>query len=209
MQRIVLASGSPRRREILELLGLEFEVIESGFDEDRVVSDDPSELVEELALQKALLVSEQVEHETIVVAGDTVVHMDGEILSKLESEEEVRRVIRLLSGREHEVYTGVSVVGNGERYVGSDVSRVKFLELSEDRIDEYVRDGRWRGYAAGYALQGAAADLIEGYDGRLSTIIGMPIEITVELLERVGVNVEVDANELEEIIRDMKVGIDD
>lgn len=212
MHQIVLASGSPRRKEILALLGLEFVVMESGFDEESVKSDDPRELVEELALQKALAVREKLgddARDTVIVGGDTVVHLNGEIQSKLESEAEAKRVIGLLSGKEHEVFSGVAVVSEEEQYVESDVARVKFLDLSDIKINEYVKGGKWRGFAGGYALQGAAAELIEGYDGRLSTIIGMPVEIVTDLLECVGVNVHGNPVEVEEIIRGMKVGLDD
>lgn len=216
MRKIILASGSPRRKEILELLGIEFEVRESGFDEESVKCDDPEELVKELALQKVLTVARELEgQDVLVIGGDTVVSVDlgegkREILSKAYSDKEAREIIEKLSGKEHRVMSGVALIDNstGEEYSSVDVSKVKFIDISEDIIDKYVNSGKWRGFAGAYALQGEAAMFVEGYEGKLSTIIGMPITETVELLEKAGVVVGVDPRELEEKIKEMRIGLE-
>src|SRR3989339_1196720 len=104
MQRIILASGSKRRQEILEKLGVEFEIAESGYDESKIVCDDPVELVEELAIQKALSVAKQYP-DAIIIGGDTVVYLAGEIVGKPVDKKDAERIIRLLSGTTHMVVT--------------------------------------------------------------------------------------------------------
>lgn len=198
MQRIILASGSARRKEILELLGLEFEVVESGYDEDLIKTDDPVELVEELALQKALLVAKQFD-DALIIGGDTTVYVSGELVGKPIDKKDAQRIIRLLSGTTHLVITGVAVVNSltGDSVVGHEEGWVRFRELSEDEIKKYVESGVWRGFAGGYAIQGAAAPFVSEQTGSLSTIIGMPVVLITDLLEQMGVEVEVDPRELE------------
>jgi len=202
MQRIILASGSVRRKEILELLGLEFEVVESGYDEDLIKTDDPVELVEELALQKALLVAKQFD-DALIIGGDTTVYARGELVGKPIDKKDAQRIIRLLSGTTHLVITGVAVVNSltGDSVVGHEEGFVRFRELSEDEIKKYVESEVWRGFAGGYAIQGAAAPFVSEQTGSWSAIIGMPVVLVVDLLEQMGVGVEIDLEELE---RDLK-----
>lgn len=210
MTRLILASGSPRRREILELLGLEFEVVESLFDEDLIKTDDPQELVEELALQKALAVAEHCP-DAVIIGGDTTVTFGEESLGKANSEEEARQMFGGLVGKTHKVITGVAVVNSltNESVVGSEEGLVTFREASEEELDKYVkREKNWRGFAGAYALQGGAASFVKEQTGKLSAIIGMPVELTGQLLEEMGVLVEVDGQEIESMLPGMRVGID-
>jgi len=203
MQRIILASGSPRRREILELLGLEFETVESGYDEDLIKTDDPVELVEELAIQKALSVADKYS-DALIIGGDTVVYVAGVLVGKPKDKKDAQRIIRLLSGTTHLVITGVAVVNSltGDSVVGHEEGGVRFRELREEEIRKYVESGIWRGFAGGYAIQGAAAPFVSEQTGSLSAIIGMPVVLITDLLEQMGVGVEVDPRELElEIIK--------
>jgi len=212
MQRVVLASGSPRRRELLQMMGVDYEAYESGFDEEKIRIDDPRELVEELARQKARKVRNDLsssEDGLIVVGGDTVISIDDKIASKIESEDEVRDMIKNLSGREHEVITGICVLSDDMEIVESEVSRVKFHELSDEIVEDYVKSGKWRGFAGGYALQGAAGDLIEGYKGSLTNIIGLPVGLLAEMFEGVGLVVDIDPTEIENQIVGMKVVLND
>ena len=198
MQRIILASGSARRKEILELLGLEFEVVESGYNEDLIKTDDPVELVEELALQKALSVAKQ-NDDAIVIGGDTTVYVAGELVGKPTNKKDAERIIRLLSGTTHMVVTGVAVVDSltGDQVVGHEEGWVRFRELTNEEIEKYVNSEVWRGFAGGYAIQGAAAPFVSEQTGSLSAIIGMPVVLITDLLEQMGVGVEVDPIELE------------
>lgn len=218
MQKIILASGSPRRKEILELLGLEFEVVDSGYDEELIKTDDPVELVEELALQKALKVAERYP-DAMVIGGDTTVtlgtHSTGSgqagWIAKANTKEEAREMFKGLLGKTHQVLSGVAVVNSltGEQFVGHEIGSVTLREGTESELDEYVSNEKnWRGFAGAYALQGGAAPFALNQTGKLSAIIGMPVELTVSLLEQGGVVVEVDPIEVELSLHGMKVGIE-
>lgn len=218
MQKIILASGSPRRKEILDLLGLEFEVVDSGYDEDLITTADPVELVEELALQKALAVAQRYP-DAIIIGGDTTVTFGDPStgsgptgwIAKANSKQEAREMFAGLLGKTHEVVTGVAVVNSltGEQFVGHETGFVTLREGSESELDEYVANEKnWRGFAGAYALQGGAAPFALNQTGKLSAIIGMPVELTVSLLEQAGVVVEVDPIEVELSLHGMKVGIE-
>lgn len=209
MQKIILASGSPRRKEILELLGLEFEIVESGFNEELVPQEDATEMVEELALQKALVVAKQYP-DAIIIGGDTTVEVEGEILNKAESSDEAREIFGKLLGKTHRVVTGVAVVNSlsGEQLTGSEVGYVTLRTGSEAEIERYVNNEKnWRGFAGAYALQGGAAPFALNQNGKLSAIIGMPVELTAALLEQMGVRIDTDPRMIEDELYGMKVGI--
>lgn len=209
MHKIVLASGSPRRREILEMLGLEFEVVESGFDEDLIPQEDAVEMVTELAIQKALSVAKKYP-DSIVLGGDTTVEVDGEILGKAGSMDEAKIMFDKLLGKTHRVVTGVAVVNTltGEQLVGSESGYVTFREGSEQELEQYVsKESNWQGFAGAYALQGGAAPFVLNQSGKLSAIIGLPVELTASLLEEMGVVVEVNPREVEDSLYGKKVGI--
>lgn len=209
MQKIVLASGSPRRKEILELLGLSFEVVESGFDEELVPQDDATEMVETLALEKALSVAKQYP-DAIVIGGDTTVEIEGKILNKTGNAEEAKTMFASLLGKTHRVVTGVAVVNSltGESIVGSDEGFVAFRTGTDAELNKYVASPpNWRGFAGAYALQGGAAPFALSQTGKLSAIIGMPVELTVSLLEQMGVIIEVDPRAIEDSLVGMKIGI--
>lgn len=210
MQKIILASGSPRRKEILGLLGLEFEVVDSGYDEDLITTNDPVELVEELALQKALAVA-QWYPDAIIIGGDTTVTFGEGWIAKANTKQEAREMFKGLLGKTHQVVTGVAVVNSltGEQFVGHEIGAVTLREATEAELDAYVANEKnWRGFAGAYALQGGAASFVLNQTGKLSAIIGMPVELTCELLEQAGVVVEMDPVDLEHSLHGMKVGIE-
>lgn len=209
MRKIVLASGSPRRREILELLGLEFEVADSLFDEDKIQTDDPVELVEELALQKAQAVAERYP-DAIIIGGDTTVTFGQGWMAKASSKKEAREMFGKLVGKTHTVVTGVAVVESltGECFVGNEVGQVTFREATEEELDKYAENEKnWKGFAGAYALQGGAAPFALNQTGKLSAIIGLPVELTAYLLEQAGVIIEVDPREVEDSLHDNHKGI--
>ena len=210
MQKIILASGSPRRKEILELMGLDFEIAESGYDEEKIKFEDATEMVEELALQKALAVAKDYP-DAIIIGGDTTVDVEGEILAKAGSKKEAREMLRKQLGKTQRVVTGVAVVNSltDECYVGSEGGFVTFRSATEREIEAYVEnESNWRGFAGAYALQGGASSFVLNQSGKLSAIIGLPVELTCHLLEQAGVVVEADAQELEINLHGMRVGID-
>jgi septum formation protein len=209
MQQIILASGSPRRREILKLLGLDFEVAESYYDEEKIVTDDPVELVEELAIQKAFTVAERYP-DAIIIGGDTTVFVDGEILAKANSKKQAKEMFGKLVGKTHQVVTGIAVVNSltNESFVGHEEGIVTFRPASERELEDYAeKTSNWRGFAGAYALQGGAAPFALNQTGKLSAIIGMPVELTKELLEHAGVTVDADARAIEDSLHDEHAGI--
>lgn len=216
MQQIILASGSARRSDILARMGVDFEVAESLYDEDLIKTDDAVELVEELALQKALKVIKEKQRtdpcfEAIVIGGDTTVSLDDGWIAKAHSKAEARAMFGKLVGRTHEVVTGVAVVNSltGESYVGHERGIVTFRSATEEELDHYAANEKnWRGFAGAYALQGGAAPFLVSQTGSLSAIIGLPIALTASLLEEAGMPVDIDAEELELLIKGEKIGIE-
>lgn len=209
MQQIILASGSKRRQEILEKLGIEFEVVESGYDESKIVTEDPVELVEELALQKALSVA-NLYSDALVIGGDTVVYVAGEVVGKPKDKKDAERIMKLLFGTTHMVVTGVAVVNSltGDSVVGHEEGFVRFRQPNSEEFRQYIDSGIWEGFAGGYAIQGAAAPFVTDQTGSLSAIIGFPISLVADLLEQMGEFVDVNPKDLEIQIRDEKIGIE-
>ena len=187
--RFILASESPRRVALLRRAGYNFTVQKSGFSE--VTLDDPKETVETNARGKALAVVEEFPGE-VVLAADTIVYLPylparEAILGQAKSEEDVRRMLGLLEGRVHEVYSGVAVARNGKATVRSVMTQVRMRELSESEISAYVKLKEGVGKAGGYAIQGRAALFVEEIGGDYSSVIGLPLALTSRLLEELGV----------------------
>ena len=187
--KFVLASASPRRVALLRQVGYDFRARKSGFSEVKL--DDPRETVEANARGKALAVAASSEPGEVVLAADTVVYLpDGrEILGQPPDTAGVERMLGLLSGRAHEVYSGVAVAGGGreELSVISIVTRVRMRELSAAEVDAYVKLGEGVGKAGGYAIQGTAALFVEGIEGDYTNVVGLPLAPTAALLEERGV----------------------
>jgi septum formation protein len=185
---IVLASGSPRRRELLEKLGVRFRVRAADIDEASTETD-PERLVRHLALEKAKAVSE-LEPGSVILAADTTVSLDKKILNKPASILENIEFISHLSGNWHEVFTGVSFVWGDQRVVGAECTRVKFKALSKMEIEGYAKSGEGLDKAGGYGIQERGMALIERIDGDYFNVVGLPIfrmlslahEINLELL---------------------------
>lgn len=187
--RFVLASESPRRVALLRMAGYDFAIRKSGFPE--VLLDDPRETVETNARGKALAVATKVPGE-VVLAADTVVYVPGlaaeeAVLGQAKDEEDARRMLELLEGRSHEVYSGVAVAREEEVSVESAVTRVQFRKLSEPEISAYVELGEGVGKAGGYAIQGRAALFIERIEGDYSNVVGLPLALTSRVLQKYGV----------------------
>ena len=177
---IILASQSPRRREILEALGLSFEVIVSDADE---ISDerDPARLVELFSREKGIAVRDRLLSEgrdlsdTLIIASDTVVAIDGEILGKPRDEADACRMLRLYSGRAHEVLSGICLIKGETVAVSHEVTLVEFDEMSEEEILSYVRANAPYDKAGAYAIQGAASAHIKGIRGDYFNVVGLPV----------------------------------
>lgn len=181
--RIILASGSPRRTELLQTAGIVHEVVVSGADED-VQEENPARLVEMLSSRKAeevyeRLVQQEPSGDLVVIGADTVVAADGKILGKPEDEEDARRMLRMLSGRSHHVYTGVTLcgrIGSVRREVSfSEESTVHVAQLTEKEISEYIDSGEPMDKAGAYGIQGAFMKFVSGIEGDYFNIVGLPV----------------------------------
>lgn len=175
---VVLASGSAQRREMLERLGISFSVRVSGVEE--IVHGDPSEVVLANALLKARAVSEP---GMLTIGCDTDVVVEGHLIGKPEDALRAHEYLAQLSGRTHEVVSGLALLGPGDDEVrtGTVGTRVTFRTLERSGIDAYVATGEWQGRAGGYAIQGVGASLIERVEGDISNVIGMPLGLLVSL----------------------------
>ncbi len=182
---IVLASGSPRRHELLERLRIDHIVDPAHVDERSEPGELPATLAVRLATAKAEAVAGRHQGK-IVLAADTLVVVDGQVLSKPVDEGDAHRMLRALSGREHRVITAVAVARHGETRARYEVTRVWFRKLSPDRIRDYVATGEPLDKAGGYGLQGLGGILVERIEGDYFCVIGLPVGLTVELLEEMG-----------------------
>jgi len=184
---IVLASASPRRRELLTQAGFGFEVRPADIDESVLPGEDPVAYVTRLARGKAEAVFAAVAPErpqVVVLGADTTVAVAGKILGKPESEEDAARMLRLLSGKTHRVITGVAVVRSAGVQVSAEVTEVHFLRISESEILEYVASGEPMDKAGAYAIQGYAARWIPRIDGCYFNVVGLPISLVASMLGR-------------------------
>jgi len=174
--QLTLASGSPQRSEILWKLGLEFDVVVSGVDE--LAGGDPEFEV----LENARLKARAVAREGVVIACDTDVVLDGKALGKPADAAESRRYLDRMSGRAHEVLSGLVIVVEGEERVGLERTAVTFKSLSEAEKERYVAFGEWQGRSGGYAIQTLGSTLIERIEGSVSNVVGLPVGLLFELV---------------------------
>ena len=180
-EKLVLASGSPRRAEILERAGWPHEVIVAGIDETVLPNEDPATYVQRLARSKAEAVASRLE-EGLVLGADTTVVVANQILGQPVDEADARRMLRLLNAKWHDVLTGVAVVRvGGATRVGYQMTRVRFAEMSDEEIDWYIATGEPFGKAGAYGIQGKASLFIEEIEGDYFNIMGLPIRLVYEL----------------------------
>ncbi len=185
LPRMVLASGSPRRSEIMTSVGWEFRKVVPDIDESLQNGESPEDYVQRLARSKAEIVAAENTYE-IVLGADTTVVIDDEIIGKPIDMDDARRMIRLLSGRWHEVLTGVAVVANGDTRVGLQTTRVKFAELSPAEVDFLAEKGDPLDKAGAYAVQAQAALFIEGIEGDYWNVVGLPISLVYRLVQELA-----------------------
>ena len=181
-QKIVLASGSPRRRELMHQMGIDdFEILPARGEENAPEGLTPAQLVEQLALQKAREVA-ALRPDCAVIGADTVVALGDEVLGKPESEARAKEMLRALSGRHHQVYTGVAVLAGGEKYTHVECTEVEFRALADEEIDAYVATGEPMDKAGAYGIQGRACTLIRGIRGDYYNVVGLPVCALHEML---------------------------
>lgn len=181
---LILASQSPRRRELLRAAGIAFRVVAPDVEEDSsgAARGRYADFVRRAALAKATDVAGR--ERGVVLAADTIVVCQGEVLGKPEDEGDARRMLRKLSGRRHRVYTGVALVKGSRRVVGYERTEVAFRELSKKQIDWYVSTGEPMDKAGSYAIQGTGAALVRAVRGCYTNVIGLPLPKVLELLDK-------------------------
>jgi len=191
LHRIILASGSPRRRQLLDLVGIAHEVVVSDVDE--TISGPPDFQVRELALRKANAVRGMVEGDAVIIAADTLVFIDGEVLGKPGSADEAFGMLKALQGRCHTVYTGVAVLriycGDVVQEAFFDATRVCFRELTDDEIWAYIATGEPFDKAGAYGVQEKGALLVDRVEGDFFTVVGLPVAKLAQLLSKMGVDI--------------------
>lgn len=193
---LVLASASPRRRDLLARVGLHPVLDPADLDETPRPGEDPASLARRLAVDKAVAVASRHARGTVVLAGDTVVTVDSRVLGKPADRDEARAMLVALSGRGHVVQSGVAVAvagpdGEPATTVRSHVAgtRLAFRPLDDTDLEWYLATDEWQGKAGGYAVQGAAGVFVTGMDGLDTTVVGLPLGPAVDLLAAVGLDV--------------------
>jgi len=185
---IVLASASPRRQELLRQVGVSFRVVPSQVDEQVSEPMSPGSLVEHLALAKARDVAAR-EAGALVLGADTIVVVDELVLGKPRDRAEAVVMLRALSGRDHQVMTGVALVAGARELVGHETTTVRFRPLEQGEIERYVDSGEPMDKAGAYGIQGRAAAMISAIHGDYFTVVGLPLCRTVSMLSQFGVSV--------------------
>lgn len=183
--RIILASSSPRRKYLMERLGIDFEVIPSRAKEE-IEGEDYGEIVENIALRKAVEVYERTFEERVVIGADTIVVLDGEILGKPKNLDEARKFLKKLSGREHVVYTGVAFVWKDGEHTFHDRTTVKFRDLPDELVEKYLKVGNPLDKAGAYGIQDLGAVFVERIEGDFYTVMGLPIGKVWEFMYEKG-----------------------
>lgn len=184
MKKIILASQSPRRKELLEKCGYPFLIDVADIDETIHTENDLKEEIRLLSIRKAKEVLKRHE-DAIVIGSDTIVVVDKEILGKPHSEEEAKEMLRKLSNHTHEVITGIAILSNKREYSNTSTSYVTFEELSEEEIDKYVETKEPMDKAGAYAIQGIASRYIKNINGDYYSIMGFPVSMVYEELKNI------------------------
>lgn len=180
-EKVVLASSSPSRKMLLEKAGVDFEVVVSGVDEDVPEGFSPAQTVECLSERKALAVAPLRPHSPIIAA-DSVATIDGMILGKPADDEVARAMLRRLSGRTHEIFTGVCLLAHGQKQVFHQATQVTFYDLTDQEIAAYVALGESRGRAGSYGIEGIGVMLVQAISGDYANIVGLPVASTLRRL---------------------------
>lgn len=184
MKNVILASQSPRRKELLQKCMEQFECIPADIDETMDLNQDPSEEVKKLSHRKAEHILKS-HPDCVVIGSDTVVAVNGKILGKPECDEEAAEMLRMLSGNTHQVITGLCVLSTEKEFLDVSVSDVTFAEMSEEEIAEYIATGECSDKAGAYGIQGYGARYITEIRGDYYAIMGLPVNMVYEALKEI------------------------
>lgn len=176
MKNMILASTSPRRKEILERFGVKFKVVPSEIEEKFNALDNPIEVVKILSLNKCIDVAKKCKKGDIIIAADTIVYYDS-ILGKPKNREDAFKILKSLSGKTHKVITGIAVIDleDDKKQVDYEVTHVKFRDLNDDKIERYLDTEEYIDKAGSYGIQGYGEILVESITGSFSNVVGLPI----------------------------------
>ncbi len=190
--RVILASKSPRRKEILEMVGINFDVISSNLEESSFNNEGPRHLVKRLSRDKVFEVAKNLseKRETLIVGADTIVLLKGDILGQPKDYKDAKRMLFLLQGKKHRVFTGVSILKDGSEVV-SDFSKsvVEFYPMSEEEIDWYLSTKEPFDKAGSYGVQGIGSFFIKKINGSYHNVMGFPIDLFYKLLKRLNIDI--------------------
>ncbi|WP_068674801.1 nucleoside triphosphate pyrophosphatase [Oceanobacillus sp. Castelsardo] len=184
-QRLILASGSPRRKELLQNMNLSFDVIVSDVEEtiDRTLS--PEELVQSISYQKAFSIAKN-HPKAFVIGADTVVLLDNQVLGKPTTEENAFQILHQLSGRQHEVLTGVTIIKDKQIISFYEKTLIEFWPLTKSEIWDYIKTGEPMDKAGSYGIQGLGSYLVKKINGDYCTVVGLPVARLLRELEQMG-----------------------
>ena len=186
---IILASNSPRRRELLGQMGVrDFAVLAPNVDETVEDGLSPAQMVEELSLRKARAAAGRAGADDLIIAADTVVALEGKVLGKPRDEEDAFAMLSALSGREHHVYTGVTLLRDGRAATGHELTAVRFRALEPQEIRGYIATGEPMDKAGAYGIQGVGALLVEGIRGDYCNVVGLPVFRLGRMLAQLGIS---------------------
>lgn len=190
MKKIILASGSPRRKELLEKIGLQFEVAVGNIEEDLNNSLPPRKLAEKLSLEKAMAAAKKYP-DAVIIAADTIGVFEGNIIGKPHTASAARKMLSMLSGKMHLVITGYTVLDTGTQksITNSVTTKVYFRSLTGAEIEAYVKTGEPLDKAGAYAIQGLGALIVEKIEGDYYNVIGLPLNSLMESLKEFGITI--------------------
>jgi septum formation protein len=202
MRKIILASTSIRRKELMTFLGIPYEVVASDFPEEDVDPrdfEDPREYVATLAAGKAIMVA-QSQEDAIVIGVDTTVFVDGKYYGKPASLDEARKTLASLRGRKHQVFTAICMIDTltQERQMEVVETGVTFLQFSDESLERYIQTSESMGKAGAYAIQAGAKGFVQSVEGSMSSVVGLPLTELAQMLERFDVRIDVDVRRIEE-----------
>ena len=183
---IILASASPRRKELLELINLKFEIKASNIEEIMNENLSLEEKVEDLSYQKANDTASKLSGDYLVIGADTIVEINGEILGKPKDKTDAKRMLKLLSGKEHHVITAITLIPTNDKdnFIKiHEKTKVKFIELDDYKIDKYIDSGEPMDKAGAYAIQGLGVMFVKGIEGCYTNVVGLPIPLLTNILE--------------------------
>lgn len=190
MKKIILASASPRRKELLERAGVQFEIC-PGNGEEHITSNKPEEIVKELSEQKAMAAVFPAEEGTVIIGSDTIVAFEGKVLGKPSDEEDAVKTLLMLQGNTHQVYTGVTVLeyrgSQWRKLVFAERTDVTFYPVSENEIREYVKTGEPMDKAGSYGIQGLFGIYVKGISGEYANVVGLPVGRLFYETKKIGI----------------------